>query len=326
MDCSLTYRELENKVFQLLHSHLKNKHVLIAVSGGLDSVVLTNLLLKLQPKLNLRLTLAHVFHGPDRNTYRSRAYNLVKDLSRKNNLSFVSNVLDHASTFQKDDLGFEFPLSDEQSLREFRGDVIRNLATLTGAELIATGHHRDDLLETRLIRLIRGVGREGLRAMTLKSPKIVRPLLPFWRTDLQAIAKQMSWDFLEDPSNQDVKYFRNWIRQIWLPSLEKYRPGGTRRMAQSLDNLVRHSKLELDRLRSLIFTDGVDRLGVAGLPNVDQRQVLASYLKLKNVKNYSVSHVDEVLKRLNSNRTEFEFRVAGQVWKVSRSRVRVASL
>ncbi len=319
MDESLTFKELQQKVFQLLGPHLRGRRILVAVSGGLDSIVLLEVLKSLLQRLNFQIVVAHVFHGAkESRDFRVRAFNFVKECSE---FTFVANVKDPQLDLETDDLGHSFPGSDEQSLREFRQKVLKDLARITESDWIAIGHHRDDLLETRLIRLIRGTGREGLKSMSVRGRKVIRPLLPFWRESLRQVAMTEKITFVNDPSNVDPKYLRNWIREQWLPPLEHYRPGAKQSLARSLDQLVRQSRQDLARLESLLTNDGVDRSALLILSHVEQRQVLATYLKRHNVKNYSASHVDEVLKRLKSNKKSFDFRVAGRVWQIGPSRV-----
>jgi tRNA(Ile)-lysidine synthase len=326
---SAKYKELEHKVFQLFSSHLRGKKILIAVSGGLDSVLLLHVLASLQKRIDFHIIVAHVFHGAEKNGYRERAHSFVQNLAA--DLPYVSNVTVSNVTINRsktsedssDELGFMFPKDDEQSLRQFRQSVLKKLKELTEADLIALGHHRDDLLETRLIRLVRGVGREGMTAMASKSNLVIRPFLSVWREDLFNIAKENGISFLEDPSNLNTRYLRNWIRTKWLEDLEIYRPGAKKSLGRSLEILSKESKSDIKRFREHFDESGVHRTAILALTNVEQRQVLASYLKQINVKNYSASHIDEVLKRLRSNKKNFEFRVASRVWNVSATRVRV---
>jgi len=321
---SLSYQKLEQQVFQLFSSELRNKKLLVAVSGGLDSVLLFHLLKTLRRKTNFQMIVAHVYHGPERGSYRREAFDFVRQLAGED-VAFVSNVKDPggSSSEQWDIFGEAFPKNDEESLRVYRSTVLRKLSQLTEADLIVLGHHRDDLLETRLIRLIRGVGPEGLKSMSMKTLKIFRPLLMVWREDLKRLADAQKLRYLEDPSNINLKYLRNWIRHKWLSDLESYRPGATRSLARSLELLSRESRVYLRQLKTFIQPDGVDRSAILALTNVEQRQIIASYLKSRNVKNYSASHVDEVLKRLKSSKNIFEFKVAGRVWNVTATRVRV---
>lgn len=321
------YSKLEVKTLQFLSAY-RGKRLLVAVSGGRDSVLLFHLLKKLSKKLELEITVAHVFHGGD-SQYRKLAFEFVRELAGSAGLEFVANVGSVAGSKlppplgapPRDAFGNEFPRDDEQSLREFRSNALLAMARSMETDKIVLGHHRDDLLETRLIRLIRGTGAEGIRAMSMKSARVLRPLLPFWREEIVAASKGLK--FLEDPSNLDSRYLRNWLRTNWLVQLEGYRPGAQKTLARSLENLSISAKKELQHLKAFIDESGVDRSAILALSNVEQRQIVASYLRGRNVKNYSASHVDEVLKRLKTSQKCFDFKVAGRVWSVTSGRVRL---
>ncbi len=315
-----TFGELEVSCLRFL-TPLKGKRLLVAVSGGRDSVLLFHLLKNLAPKLELKLSVGHVYHG--HSEFRREAFEFVRELAGE---SFVSNVesapgglVSSSAPPAQDAFGNEFPREDEQSLRVFRRSALLAMCRLTKSDFIVLGHHRDDLMETRLIRLIRGTGPEGIKSMSRKSRLVLRPLLPFWRDQIEAASLDLN--YVEDPSNLSSRHLRNWIRNEWLVQLEAYRPGGKKSLGRSLENLTISSRKNLDELKLLLDSTGVDRFGILALSNVEQRQILASYLRERNVKNYSASHVDEVLKRLKTSQKSFQFKVAGRVWNVSSTRV-----
>jgi tRNA(Ile)-lysidine synthase len=310
------FAKLEIKTLQFL-TPFRGKRLLLAVSGGRDSVLLFHLLRKLAPKLKLDLVVGHVYHG--HSEYRGEAFEFVRKLA--GDFRFVSNVSNPNAQAARDDLQQIFPTSDEQSLREFRRDTLLAMARSTESHRVVLGHHRDDLFETRMIRLIRGTGLEGIKSMSMKSAKVLRPLLPFWREEI--IQASASLKFLEDPTNVDSRYLRNWLRNNWLVQLEAYRPGAQKSLARSLENLSLSARHELSQLKIFIDSKGVDRSAILALSNVEQRQILASYLRERNVKNYSASQVDEVLKRLKTSQKSFDFKVAGRVWSVTSDRVRL---
>ena len=130
------------------------------------------------------------------------------------------------------------PLAGEAALRDFRHSRLDSLRREKRAQWTALAHHSEDLLETRLIRLIRGCGETGLAAMKPLDPPLLRPFLSVMREEIKdyALSYKLSW--AEDPGNQDKRFLRNWLRNQWLPDLEKKRPGGVRRLAASLSHIA----------------------------------------------------------------------------------------
>jgi tRNA(Ile)-lysidine synthase len=184
---------------------LAQAHLLVAVSGGPDSVALLDLLVASREALSLELTVAHVDHGihPD----SAQVAGMVGALAAEYRLPFMARRLA---------LGRE---ASETAARAARYRAIEAMRREAGAGFIATAHHADDQAETVLMRALRGSGPAGLAAMTARRGKLVRPLLPFRRDDLarhlQAIGRS-SW---ADPANRDPKHLRAWIRADILPVL-----------------------------------------------------------------------------------------------------------
>ena len=130
------------------------------------------------------------------------------------------------------------PLTSEADLREFRHSLLERLRREKGAQWTALAHHSGDLLETRLLHLIRGCGEEGFSAMKILDPPFLRPFLDVTREEIKdyALANRLSW--AEDPGNKDNRFFRNWLRNQWLPDLERRRPGGVKRLAASFSHVA----------------------------------------------------------------------------------------
>ena len=218
--------------------------VIVAVSGGLDSVVLLDLLAETRTRHQLELVVAHVDHGilPDSAILAGR----VEQLAREAGLAFESVALA---------LG---PDTTETRARAARYHALRLIARRHAARFILTAHHRDDQRETVLMRFLHGSGPSGLTGMRPRTRDLARPLLSFSRQTLldYARARQLTW--AEDPSNVDPRHLRSWIRHAALPMLEQRLPelprslDRARRQAatrqQALDQLLRHwSDLEFRR-------------------------------------------------------------------------------
>lgn len=197
--------------------------VVVAVSGGVDSIVLLHCLLRLRAEFSLTLHVAHFDHR-------------LRESSRRDAL-FVQEVA----------ASWDLPATTKSWVREARrgGSLqaearraryhfLEDVASQVGATKIAMGHHQDDQAETVLLHLLRGSGLRGLRGMLpVKAGLLIRPLLAVGREDIEAYAKAHQLSFVEDPTNRDLRYHRNRIRRHLLPLLQKeYNPAITRTLAR----------------------------------------------------------------------------------------------
>ncbi|MDA0986862.1 MAG: tRNA lysidine(34) synthetase TilS [Bacteroidetes bacterium] len=197
---------------------IKNQTVLIAISGGIDSVVLFNLFLRVQDKLNLNFRLAHVNHLL-RGKESLRDQKFVEEYSLKNNIPLDLLVAD-----TKNKKG-----SIQKIAREIRYKYFIEKAIKYNCKYIATAHNKNDNSETLLLNLFRGAGIEGLSGIPVKNivdgNQIVRPLLEFERSEILKYAKLKKYNWVEDSSNKKNKYKRNYIRNKLLPQIQKnYNP------------------------------------------------------------------------------------------------------
>ena len=190
--------------------------MLIAVSGGADSVALLFLLHQVADEMGLSLQAAHLDHA-------------LRDASR-DDARFVEQLcagLGVPLTMARRDVA-EIARRCKGNLEEIARKVRRDFLTLTAQEnnchLIALGHHADDQAETFLMRLLRGASPAGLASMRMVNGSVVRPLLPFRRAELLAYLKEMGVAWREDESNLDPMFTRNRIRHHLLPLLESFNP------------------------------------------------------------------------------------------------------
>ncbi|MEQ1878090.1 MAG: tRNA lysidine(34) synthetase TilS, partial [Bdellovibrionia bacterium] len=231
------WTSLEANAYRLIgQKNLTGRHLLACASGGLDSTALLNVLSALAKTCKLKVTVAHVHHGD------ANSDPVARDARGD------SGYRDRAAAFvaeQAENLGFGFVLgraegspASEAELRKARYLELQKIKLQTGAQLLTLAHHRDDLLETRLIRLIRGVGPEGLKSMSILNGNRFRPFLQTPRVLLEDYLNEISAGWLEDPSNESDGALRNWIRLQWLPQLERKRPGAGQALARSLEALT----------------------------------------------------------------------------------------
>ena len=179
---------------KLLKNHsLDNKKLLLAVSGGVDSVVLFHHLLKVSDqfkdlKLSDKISVCYVHHGisadEKQNKYRDRAFSFVKRLSEENKITFYTNEPKKTKS------------SDEEFFRNLRNDFFEKIMSENQIDVLVKAHNRDDLLETRLIRLVRGVGDQGFSSMKIFEGVNFRPLLTWTREEIENYASKYDLDFV----------------------------------------------------------------------------------------------------------------------------------
>jgi tRNA(Ile)-lysidine synthetase-like protein len=178
---------------------LKPGKYVLAVSGGVDSIVLLDILTKLP---GVELVIAHYDHGirPDSSIERQ----LVSDLAQAHGVPYET---------EEGRLGSRV---SEAAARYARYDFLERTRTLHGAQAIITAHHQDDLLETMVLNMLRGTGRRGLSSLR-SDGAILRPLLRVPKIELLRYAKEKGLSWREDSTNADTKYLRNYIRQNIMP-------------------------------------------------------------------------------------------------------------
>lgn len=196
----------------------------LGLSGGMDSIVLLYALneLKKQSKLDFEFRAVHVNHGLQANAddWQRHCEQLCAQLCIQ--LSSVEVSIDSPATIAPDSTA-----GLENAAREARYQVFEQ--QLKPGEVLLLAHHRDDQMETLLLRLMRGSGSRGLsgipRTRAVGEGFLLRPLLGFDRQQLHKYASHHQLQWMEDPSNQDQRFDRNYCRHSLLPMLETRWPG-----------------------------------------------------------------------------------------------------
>ena len=224
-------------------SFLKGKKLLLAVSGGIDSMVLVHLC----HQLNLDFAIAHCnfqLRGVESNDDEA----FVKSHAEKIQVPVFIERFD-TQTFAD-----RHKLSIQVVARNLRYEWFYSLLANHNFDYILTAHHLDDSLETFLINFTRGSGIEGLTGIPQQNDKIVRPLLNFSRNDIEVFAQDNTVEWREDSSNASDKYLRNKLRHDVIPVLKELNPS----LLASFENTVLHLKqtqsLAEDAVKSLYLS------------------------------------------------------------------------
>lgn len=219
----------------------KGEGIVVAVSGGADSVALLHILHALSPDYGWRLTAAHLNHGL-RGAEADEDEAFVQRLCAALRVPCRSQRLDVRAIAE-----VSRGASLEETARVVRYRWLRETADHCGARKIATGHHRDDQAETVLMNLIRGSGVEGLKGIDpFYEGRIVRPLLGVEKEEILAFLHRKGQPFRADSSNQDTAFFRNRVRTELLPLLtDRFNP----KIAGSLCRTAEIARREDDYLQ-----------------------------------------------------------------------------
>ncbi|NLW56397.1 MAG: tRNA lysidine(34) synthetase TilS [Firmicutes bacterium] len=219
-------RAFENKVLATIEHYrmlTEGEAVLVAVSGGVDSMVLLSVLQRLPLQLNLAVF--HLNHG-----LRPSADEEAKMVARY--------AAAHSLPCYIEKIGYDLHavkgVSLQEAAREERYRRLVRTAQRLGSEKIALGHQADDQVETVLMRFLTGAGPEGLAGIPPVRGMFIRPLLEVGRTEILAYARQLQLPWAEDESNAEQVYLRNKIRHSLIPHLQSaYQPGLGERLKET---------------------------------------------------------------------------------------------
>lgn len=259
--------KLKNHIAQNL-PFLEHKKLFLAVSGGLDSMVLLHLL----QQLPYEIAVLHCnFQLRGLESFGDQ--NFIQNYANQHNIPIFITQFD-TTAFAKD-----YKLSTQVAARELRYSWFYEQLETLNFDYLLTAHHADDTLETFFINLTRGTGLEGLTGIPMQNEQVIRPLLTFSRQEMELYAKENNIEWREDSSNASDKYLRNKIRHHLIPTLKELNPNFIASF-QKTQNYLQEAQEMVEDAAIMVYQQ------VAKAHENDIYFDLKQLLKLPNYKSY----------------------------------------
>lgn len=258
----------------------------LAVSGGVDSMALLHMLNQLknqsgEVKPKYRLIVAHFDHGIREDSHLDRQ--LVQDIATEYGLPFV---------FHEGRLG---PTASEAKARQARYEFLHKVRQAAGADAIITAHHQDDLVETGILNLLRGTGRKGLSSLSSR-PDVHRPLLHIPKAKLQQYAKNNGLKWREDSTNKDVRYRRNYVRNVLLPRFSKEQKDEFIQQLAKVRELNQQIDTHLhNHLKKQPTSTKLNKLSFIRLSHFEAREVMAAWLRHNGIRKFDKKLIEKLV-------------------------------
>ncbi|MES2487752.1 MAG: tRNA lysidine(34) synthetase TilS [Bacteroidota bacterium] len=244
---------------------LENKKLLLAVSGGVDSMVLAHLF----KVLGYDVSIAHCNFGL-RGDESDGDENFVRQFAKEHDIKiFVTH-------FNTKAFAINSKVSIQIGARQLRYAWFEELLQNNNLDFLLTAHHLDDSIETFLINFTRGTGLQGLTGIPQQNGNVIRPLLPFSRNDIESYAQENNITWREDSSNASDKYLRNKLRHDIVPVLKALNTSFGTSFAQTLTNLQQAQSLT-DDASVMVYKQVVEDLENQKHININQLVRLQNY-------------------------------------------------
>lgn len=271
-----------------------SQSVIVALSGGADSVALLSVLVS----LGYRCVAAHCnFHlrGDESNRDESHAVALAQQMGLKCEVTHFD-----VSAYES-----QYGVSTEMACRELRYEWFEQLRQKYDAQAIAVAHHRDDDVETMFLNLLRGSGIAGAAGMKWKNGYVVRPMLNLSRMNIEEYINSKGLSYVIDSTNLENEYKRNRLRNEVLPVLNKYFPGADEMLAKSLGHLKEHRAIYCNAIDEAIMRykqDDVIKLSELIAEYVSPTTLLFEIL---NPLGFNISQVENIIKAVDDTGRKF---------------------
>ncbi len=268
----------------------QDDHLLLAISGGADSVCLFYVL----KDLGYKIDLAHCnFNLRSAESDKDEVF--VKELAKKYALQC------HVKSFDTYEYANNHKISIQMAARTLRYRWFNKLLIDNNLDCIITGHNQDDNIETFLINLVRGTGINGLCGMQPRNQNVIRPLLEISRKEIECYLDHRSVNYRNDSSNLDVKYLRNKIRLKLMPLLKEMNPSVKSVILDEISALSSVNKffqdqIDVIRKRLLIVENNVYKINITDLINLDHIEIILFEL----LKPFGFFEVNKIINSLES--------------------------
>ena len=224
---------------ELRHIH-KEASYLLAVSGGIDSMVMADLFL--QHSMNVQVVHCNFSLRGEESDMDQQ---LVQTWCNRHNIPF------HVQRFNTADVAAQHSISIQEAARVLRYTYFNELLSLTSLDYVATAHHQDDTIETVFFHFLRGTGIKGMTGIPVSNEKIIRPLLHHSKKEIEAYAVLHSIEYRNDSSNKKEEYTRNKLRNTILPLIEESFPQLRQTMSKNINRFNEVNEIYQDAIEKM---------------------------------------------------------------------------
>ncbi|MEE9432465.1 MAG: tRNA lysidine(34) synthetase TilS [Melioribacteraceae bacterium] len=284
-------KTIEQNVIKYIKRHnllFDAKKIVIALSGGADSVFALHFFYKYKKKYKIDISAVHVNHNL-RGSESDRDEKFCKSLYEKFNVPFYSPSV-NVKIFAKKN-----KLSIEEAARILRYTELEKFAEKTKSDLIVTAHNSNDNTETVLLNIVGGTGLDGIAGIPIKRDNIIRPFLCLSKTDIKLYLKELNLKYREDSSNKNLEFRRNYLRKKIIPLVEKNINPGLNKVILNSSEVIRNQKEIID-----YFVSGI----IKEVVKTNSGRTSINILKLKK---YPLTVWGEVFKNVIQNETDVEY-------------------
>lgn len=288
--------EVFNNIFDI------DDTVVCATSGGVDSMTLLNLLIEFRDNYKkIKIVCAHINHNLREESYEE--YKFVESYAKQNKIDFEGKLL------EKHKKG-----NFESESRKKRYQFFEQVLSKYSSKYLLTAHHGDDLIETMLMRVVRGSSLDGYKGFSLisdrKNYKIIRPLIYYSKDQIRKYATTKNIEYREDKTNYDTKYTRNRFRMNLLPLLKKENPNihlKFLKLSKILDESSNFINNYVDKIYNELYIDNKIKINeLLKLDGFITKKIVYKILSDKygkNINKINDNHVEKILKIINSNKS-----------------------
>jgi len=285
-------KNLQQRLYDILLELCVDNSILIGLSGGVDSIVLSEILFR----AGCRIELAHC-HFNLRGDAADSDQKFAENYAKKLGVPF------HTIVFDTQSYADQHQISIQMAARELRYEWFEKIRAERRLDKIAVGTHLSDNIETFLFNAVRGTGLKGLRGIKQENGNVIRPLIQISKQEIYDFAKTNELDWVEDQSNENVKYHRNKIRQDIVPHLKEINPNVEatfNRNFKRLGRLDAFVEQEVNRIWGTWVkrTGNIMEISISGIRENEFSDVILN--RQLDAYGFNTTHVDDLLSIIES--------------------------